>query len=182
MHLVNGRPFIIFPIHFQHCNMPAWITIYLQEPLASLEMADIKKGVAASDWLSLGESMDIEDEDAQAFMDAVQWRKSPLEIGLEGQRPLQIHLWNTADRLQEEIAEIMDEVEVPTRVAAHLPHVKAIVALEFGIPQMGTMIEVIGFEVAYWLAETKNGLILAPEDDWFDASDHRWDPIEDDLH
>ena len=158
--------------------MPAWITIYLQDLPSTLEMSDVKKGVAQADWLTLAESMDIEDDDAQAFMDAVQWRKTPFEVGLEGARPLQIHLWDTADRIAEEVEEIIEEVEVPSRVAAHLSHVKAIVALEFAIDQMGTMIEVIGFEIAYWLAETYNGLILAPEDDWFDAGDHRWDPIE----
>ena len=154
--------------------MASWITIYLQESLENLDIETIKKGVAPADWWTLGEEFGVKEEEVNRFMKSLQWRDNPLEIGQEGIRPIQIHIWNSPDRIKEEIAELS---HTPSSVSQHLEKVKTIVALEFGISQLKTMHEVIAFEIAYWLSETKHGVIRAPDNSWYDYDQHRWKAI-----
>ena len=52
------------------------------------------------------------------------------------------------------------------------------VALELGYSHLRTMHEVVAFEIAYWLAEHYGGMILAPDGQWYDHAEHRWEPME----
>jgi hypothetical protein len=155
--------------------MPSWITIYLQDEVQKLDVADLTRGISPADWYMLGEDFDIDDDDVSEFMDALVWQEEPLQFGVPDKRPVQFHFWTAPDRIAEEIGELASP---PARVAAHLPLVKSIVALELGISQERTMFEAVAFEVAYWLAEHHKGLILGYNGDWYDHDDHRWDPIK----
>lgn len=154
--------------------MASWVTIYLKESLTTLDIKDIQQGIAPADWLSLGEDFDLEEEEVNSFMEHLQWKQNPLEIVSEDERPIQIHIWNNSKRIEEEITEL----DAPIQVQKHLANIKTIVAIEFGISQLGTMAEILAFEIAYWLAETKTGLICSPSNRWYDHDKHRWDPIE----
>lgn len=160
--------------------MAAWITIYLQEPLSLTGAAAIQREMPMPDWWTLGESLDLEEDEVDAFLATLAWRDDPFEIHCEGRRPLQFHVWTDADRLRTEIEEL-DEIEglvVPPSVREHVKSVRMIVAIEMGFTQLETMFEVVAFEVAYWLAERGKGVIKGPNDAWFDHDQHRWDPIE----
>jgi hypothetical protein len=160
--------------------VPAWITIYLQAEPRDLSTAAIREGIADADWWTLGEDLDLDDDEVDAFMAALEWHDHPLELRHEGRRPVQFHVWTDPARLREEVDEL-DQIEgqlVPPSVREHLRSIRAIVALEMGFTQLETMFEVVGFEVAYWLAETYRGVIKGPSDAWFDHDTHRWDPIE----
>jgi hypothetical protein len=157
--------------------MASWITIYLQHPLENLDIHDIKQGIGSADWWTLGEDFGVEEEEVDKFMEGLYWQNDPLEIGQEGSRPIQIHIWREPSRLKEEIAEI-SEKKLPGAVSEHLKNIHTIVALELGISQLRTMYEVVAFEIAYWLAETKQGLICSPDDLWFDHDKHRWQAIQ----
>jgi len=158
--------------------MAAWITIYLQDYVDSLTMNEIQKGVEPADWWTLGEWLDLEEDEVDTFMDSLIWSNDSLEIGHEGDRPIQIHIWNEPERVKEELEEALD-FEPPKKVCKHLKNLKTVIALEMGFPQLDTMLCSVAFEVAYWLAETKKGLIRSQDDLWFDHKKNRYDPIED---
>lgn len=157
--------------------MTSWVTIYLQDFLQDLDIEDIKLGVSSADWWALAEYFDIETNAVDDFMGTLHWKANPLGLAQKGEHPVSIHIWNKKDRIQEEIEEI-NEMDVPSRVQKHLEKVKTIVAIEIEDTQLETMYEIIAFEIAYWLAETKRGLICSTDDAWFDHDENRWDAIE----
>jgi hypothetical protein len=156
--------------------MAYWITIYCADSVPAINLEEMRKGISSADWWTLGEDFDLEEDEVDAFMDHLIWTTDPLAFGLKDERPVRIHVWNDPARIKEEIEELEDRM--PPSVAGRIGKTKSIVALELGISQVRTMNEVVGFEIAYWFSETKNGLIMGPYDSWFDHAEHRWDPIE----
>ena len=155
--------------------MAAWITIYLHRT-PTLTPETIQAGIASADWWTLGETVNLEEDAVDAFMDSIEWSAEPLELRVPERRPVQFHVWR-GERVATEIAELDErDLDVPDAVRQHLKQVTCIVALEMGWTQLETMFEVIGFEIAYWLAATCGGVILGPNDAWFDHDTHRWDP------
>jgi hypothetical protein len=114
------------------------------------------------------------------LIDHLEWSDDPREIRLAGRRPLQFHVRSAPDRVREAVLEL-DQIagapEVPASVRARLASIQSIIAIEMGMSQLGTMFEIVAFEVAYYLAEQYGGLIRGPNDAWFDHAAHRWDPI-----
>ncbi len=161
--------------------MAAWITVYLQDAAPELNPTSIQHGIDVADWWTLGEQLDLEEDEVDAFLDGLQWQAEPLELGAEGQRPLQFHVRTEADRIREAIDELdeLDEVPVPAAVREHLRSIRAIIAIEFGIGQLETMFEAVGFEIAYWLAKVSRGVILGPDDQWYGLGPRRREPITD---
>jgi hypothetical protein len=148
----------------------AWITIYMKSrkpvPGAATIYAELM-----SDWATLAETIGLEDDEVDTFMDALVWSDEPSQVGQPNKRPLQVHVWSDPDRVRTELEELS---AVPDGVK--LDGVTTVVALEFGISQLETMLEIVGFEIAYWLAEHYDGVIKADNDAWFDHAAHRWDP------
>lgn len=129
------------------------------------------------DWWTLGESVGLEEDEVDAFLAELVWTET--EVGQPNKRPLQFYEWTDPERVRSEIAEL-DEIAsivVPDSVRARLEGVTTVVAIEFGISQLDTMLEVVGFEIAYWLAEHHDGVIKADNGAWFDHDAHRWDPF-----
>ncbi|MEO8839966.1 MAG: hypothetical protein ABI591_05035 [Kofleriaceae bacterium] len=156
--------------------MAAWITIYLKSPKPVPGAAAIRDAMTLPDWWTLGESVGLEEDQVDAFLAGLVW--SETEVGQPDKRPLQVHEWTDPDRVRSEIAEL-DEIAatvVPDSVRARLEGVTTIVAIEYGIGQIGTMLEVVGFEIAYWLAAHYDGVIKSDHHAWFDHDAHRGDP------
>jgi hypothetical protein len=113
-------------------------------------------------------------------MATLTWSDDPFELRHGADRPTQFHVSQDPDRVREAIAEL-DEIAgappVPDAVRAHLDGVRTIVAIELGWSQLGTMLETVVFEIAYWLAETRGGVIRGANDAWFDHATHRFEPI-----
>ena len=87
--------------------MPAWITIYLQAPLAELDSNVISQGIASTDWWLLGESIGITEDSVDVFMQRLHWTANSLEFTVEpNQRPVQIAQWTEPERVQEAIDEL----------------------------------------------------------------------------
>jgi len=146
----------------------AWITIYSKSKKPVPSLAAIGEALD-SDWWTLGEGIELEGEAVNAFMTSLVW--SDEQVGEPGKRPMQLHVWSEPARVRSELEELS---KVPASVA--LDGVTTVIALEFGISQLDTMLEVVGFEIAYWLAEHHDGLIKADNGAWFDHDAHRWDP------
>ena len=162
--------------------MPAWITTYLQNPPAPLSSDAIKKGIDAADWWTLGETVDLDEDQVDAFMGQLQWSDDPIEVNVEpDRRPIQLHAWMDSDRVRTEIAELNDrpKLGIPRRVRDLLPNVQGVVAIELGWSQLQTMYEIVAFEIAYWLAEVGDGVLLSVDDQWYDHDANRWEPIRD---
>ncbi len=154
--------------------MPAWITTYLHRLPKDLDLDAIREGIAPADWSTLGEDFDIEAPSVDRFMKELQWSQEPLQLSQPEGRPVRIHVWTEPDRVEEELSELAPQ---QGRVRDHLTDTCAVVALELGFSQLSTMHEVVAFEIAYWLAERYRGVILAPDDQWYDHDQHRWEPI-----
>jgi hypothetical protein len=159
--------------------MAAWITTYLRQPRRIPAAATIKRQMPMPDWWTLAENFNIDKAEVDRFLASLSWTNKPSEIRAEKQRALRLHVWTDAKRVRAELAEL-DEVKgpVPVSVRPRLAGVKAVVAIELGFSQLETMFEVVGFEIAYWLAETRDGVIKGPNDAWFDHTAHRWNPFE----
>ena len=156
--------------------MAAWVTVYMNKRMRLAGASAIKRRMPMPDWWTLGEEVGVEEEDVDAFLASLTWSDEPFEIRAKGERrPLQLHVWTSAERVREEVAELGDDV--PASVKRHLERTKMIVAIEMGFSQLETMFEVVAYEVAYWLAEQGEGVIRGANDAWFDHDAHRWDPI-----
>jgi hypothetical protein len=107
----------------------------------------------------------------------LKWSSFPISFYQDDKRPVQITVCSERERLKEEITEILQR-KLPASVQDHMKNVTSIVILELGFSQLNTMFEIVAFEVAYWLAETRHGLILSPYGLWFDHCDNRWRPID----
>jgi hypothetical protein len=144
----------------------AWITIYMKSRKPVPGAATIHAELM-SDWSTLGESIGLEEAEVDAFMTSLVW--SDERVGEPDKRSLRLHVWNDPDRVRTELDEVAN-------APVALDGVTTVVALEFGISQLDTMLEVVGFEIAYWLAEHYDGVIKADNGSWFDHDAHRWDP------
>ncbi len=156
--------------------MPAWITTYLQRSPQELDADEVRKGIADADWWTLAEDFEIDSEAVDRFMAALGWQDEPLQVGLPDARPIKLHVWTESDRVEDELGELPPQ-QGPVR--DHLTDTCAVVAIELGWSQLRSMHEVLAFEIAYWLAERFQGVILAPDDRWYDSGEHRWEPYED---
>lgn len=142
--------------------MPAWITTYLKETVTLLTSDAIERGIASADWWTLGEAVGLEEDAVDAFMDQLSWNDEPLEFTVEtDRRPVQFWVLTDLADIKEEIEELVAEsdIKIPPSVEERLADVCSIVAIELGWSQLQTMYEVVAFEIAYWLAETFNGVI-----------------------
>lgn len=157
--------------------MSHWITVYLKDSPQNLTAKDLQAAIADSDWWTLGEQFDLEDEEVDAFMDAITWKDIPISVGLAKERPLVVHQWLEAERVSEEVKEVTEREGLPSKVLENLAGVRAVVAIEMGLCHFGNMHEVLAFELAYALSEQFQGLICDANDQWYDHAEHRWDPI-----
>jgi hypothetical protein len=125
--------------------------------------------------VDLGRRLGLSAKEVNEFMPKVQWSESPLKFCLEGQRPVRITIDSELEKVRfyvEELNEIRD-LKIPRRVRQYLDGCKAIVSFEMGISQLRTMHETIAFEVAYWLSEKFNGVILSDDNKWYDHDTNR---------
>ena len=150
--------------------MAAWITIYVKSGKPVPGAATIHAELM-SDWSTLGESIGLEDVEVDTFMAALVWSNEPSRVGQPNKRPLQVHVWTDPALVHIELDELSNVL-----ASVHLDGITTVVALELGISQLDTMLEVVGFEIAYWLAEHHDGVIKADNGAWFDHDTHRWDP------
>lgn len=107
------------------------------------------EGALDSDWLTLGEALELDEEAVETFMRSLVW--SATEVHAEGRRPLQLHRWTDA-RAREEVAELDErDLDVPAAVRERLRGVTQVIAIEIGFSQLDTMLETVAFEIGYWL-------------------------------
>jgi hypothetical protein len=158
--------------------VPAWITVYLRDPTAIPPVEEINTRLD-SDWYTLGEQYGLDEDTVDAFLASLEWHGD--EIRSDGRRPLQFWITTDAAGVRERIEELgLPDLSIPAAVRAHLAGVRQTCAIELAFTQLDSMYEAVCFEVAYWLCDTRDGVIRGPQDSWFNHADHRWNPFPDD--
>ncbi len=177
--------------------MPAWITVYCGRLVGPLSGTDLRRGIlggdpsalAGVDYLTLAEPFDIDDEDivdetiqqleVVADVDPdpdlyeVRYRREEL-------RPIVVHRWRQPDRVREEVTEVLElrDLEIPDpRLADRLRDSREVVGIELGFSQLEDMGVVVGYEIARYLAQRGDGLVLDEGDRWVRVVEGAFVPV-----
>jgi hypothetical protein len=159
--------------------MPAWITVYCRRSVESITSAKLLDGIndrdrsagAGGDYDMLAETYGLDEDSVEPALEGLRiegdepfttyelrYRPDPKV------RPVFVHRWADPSRVAEEIAEVVERLEPSSTVIAQLQKSVEIVALELGFSQLGDMGVVFAYEVARYLAQKGDGLILDVED------------------
>lgn len=162
--------------------MAAWFTVYCTRSVRSITATDITVALGAVDFYTTAEGFGIEEEASiKGALSALRVRPAAGELGEWFEvryrpakfRPLVVHLWSDADRVQRELTETQEEylAGLPgwgvTQVRAALSGVVEVAAVELGIGQLEDMGLVIAGQVAEYLAGVGAGLIRDTSDEWW---------------
>jgi hypothetical protein len=165
------------------CAMAWWITVYCRAPVSALTPAQLLAGIrdqdrsapAGVDYRTLAEHYDIDDAAMiDAALDVLRVRpagSSGLDCEVchrpeEDARPIVVHCWSDPERVAEEVTEAEAGRSPPTEALARLRTSKEIVAIELGFSQLEDMGIVLAYEIARWLAQKGNGLVVDDDDCW----------------
>lgn len=166
--------------------MAWWLTVYCRKPVSHLSVDAVRKGLldedpsapAGGDYLTLAEQYEVDEETVKPALKALELKSvsdSLLHLEISYRlprelRPIVVHVWNTPERLAEELDETADIRNPPKSAQKLLEGVVEIVAIELGFQMLEDMGVVLAFELARWLAQKGDGVIA---DD-----DNRWQMIE----
>ncbi len=161
--------------------MAWWITIYCRKSVANVSAAQLLAGIrdrdpeasAGVDYLTLAEDYEVAEELVKPALDALRVEAQsaePLDFEVAyrepGLRPIVVHHWAEPERVKEELEEAKDVRSVPRSLAKRLAETKEIVALELGFPMLEDMGVVFAYEIARYLAQKGDGLIVDDDDRW----------------
>jgi hypothetical protein len=167
--------------------MAWWLTVYCKKPVSGLQPEQLDDGLwgrdfaapAGGDYHLLAEARDIEDadvDDALEQLEVVRVSDKPLDVQIRYKqeadaRPIVVHLWQEPERVAEEIEEALDNREPPERVKSELSACREIVGIELGFGQLQDMGFVLAFELARYLAQKGDGVIVDDENAWYAVED-----------
>lgn len=166
--------------------MAWWLTVYCQKSVAELQPQQLDDGLrdrdpaapAGVDYYMLAEERDLDDDaadDALERLEVVRVSPGPLDVEIryrEGDaRPIVVHLWHEPERVAEELEEAVETREAPEAVMTQLRGCREIVGIELGFGQLEDMGIVIAFELARYLAQKGDGVIVDDEDQWYTVDD-----------
>lgn len=160
--------------------MPAWITIYCRKSLAPLEAEQVRAGLrdqdpsasAGGDYLMLAEARGVPEELVKPALALLRVTGQGLDLEVqyrEAGRPIVTHHWVSAERVKEELDEAAEVRAPPESVRARLSETTEIVALELGFSMLEDMGVVLAYELARYLAQKGDGLIVDDDNLWQDV-------------
>lgn len=173
--------------------MAWWLTVYCRRPVSALAPELLLAGIqgrdsealAGVDYWTLAERFGIEDEAVvDAALDVLRVRGDE-ELGLLAEceiayrpevdaRPIVVHCWTDPERLAEELEEAEEGRSPPTGVLPRLRTTKEIVGIELGFSQLEDMGIVLAYELARWLAQKGDGLVVDDDDCWMTVERGGW--------
>jgi hypothetical protein len=171
--------------------MAWWLTVYCRKPVAALTPAQLLAGIrdedrsapAGVDYWTLAEHYDIEDEAVvDAALDVLRVRGAGA-TGLDcevhyqpedDRRPIVVHCWSEPERVAEELAEAEEGRSPPPAALERLQASKEIVGIELGFSQLEDMGIVLAYEIARWLAQKGDGLVVDDDDQWLAVEGGGW--------
>ena len=155
--------------------MPAWISIYCKHPIGAVTPDQLKSGIRDNDYWTLAEQYNVDEDLVDPALAALQVDADgngyQLHYRCRGERPLLIHVWDSPDRVKEEIEEAVEcfenaSAKNKTHIQNHLAEVQAVVGIEMGFSQLEDMGIVFAYKVARWLGQHRGGLIKDDDDNW----------------
>lgn len=81
-------------------------------------------------------------------------------------RPVIVHVWTEPERVREEVEEAIEVRAAPPSVSSYLERCRAVVGIELGYSMAGTMGVVLAYEVARYIAQTYDGVVVDDDDRW----------------
>ena len=162
--------------------MASWFTVYCTRPVRRVATADLAAALRAVDFHTIAEGFGIEDEVAvERAVDALRIEPATGKLGEwftvryrpAKDRPLVVHLWTEAARVQQELAEARDEYLADRnggevgQISAILSGVVEVAAVGLGLGQLEDMGLVIAGQIAEYLADAGSGLIRDTDDEWW---------------
>jgi hypothetical protein len=170
--------------------MSWWITIYLSKPLDDLNAARLRDGItdrdptahAGVDYDTLAESYDVDEDlvgDAVSQLAVHQVGEDPLDLEVRygSDRPIVVHRWREPARVAEELAEAEEVRSPPGSVLERLRQSREVIGLELGFSQLEDMGIVFGFEIARYVAQRGDGIIVDDDDQWSSIVDGGFESI-----
>lgn len=153
--------------------MAWWLTVYCQRPVSKLTAKQLHAGItgedatarAGVDYFTLAEDYDVADELVGPAVKALAVSKD-LHVSFGDPRPVVVHVWSTPERVAEELKEMHEVRSPPKSLHQALKATKEIVGIELGFSHLENMGVVIAYEIARFLAQKGNGLMVDDDDRW----------------
>lgn len=174
--------------------MPIWVTVYCRKSLSSMTPQQLLDGIqgndpstpAGVDYWALAEDYGIDDElvdDALASLSVSALRGGDdgyeVHYGGAGERPLAVRRWHHPERVAEEIREIVEQADRhPEEAGRRVRASREVIGVEMGAGHLNDMGVVIAYEVARYLAQKGDGLILTDEERWLEVRQGAFLPLE----
>ncbi|MDP1918001.1 MAG: hypothetical protein Q8L14_17285 [Myxococcales bacterium] len=165
--------------------MAWWLTVYCRKPISGLTPEQLTAGItgrdpeagAGDDYLTLAEGYDVDEALVKPALRALAISKD-LELSYGEARPVVMHVWSSADRVAEELHEMHEVRAPPVSLHARLAETKEIVGLELGFSQLESMGIVLAFELARYLAQKGDGVLVDDDDRWQRVVDGAFEDID----
>ncbi len=156
--------------------MAWWITIYCKRECEDLTPVTLLHALRGGHYEALADEYGVPEGDvAPALRDLA---VSPdLEVHFGWARPLLVHVWDEPDRVREELDEAREVRDVPASVDAFVSACCSVVAIELGFSMLENMGVVIAYEVARYVAQKYDGVIVDDDDRWQRVVDGELVPI-----
>ncbi len=182
-------------------QMAWWLTIYCTEPVSHLTGSQLLEGMCGllSEMNSDARSQAGEEvkarakaqeqsaehrEIAQALANVrvLPYGKLPLETALHyavaEDRPVFIHCWRGAERIEEELEECRSIRNPPPGAAVTLDACVEIVALELGYSQLSDDGIVLAAQASLYLAQQGKGIVVDDDNEWFSVNRSGFGPLK----
>ena len=151
--------------------MPSWISIYCRRSIASITAAQLLDGIRGRDAAALaGIDYDTLAEDYDLDEDAVDAALAALVVTRDGDtfavsygpaRPIFVRRWKDATV---HVEESIERRPPSTALAARLRSAVEAIGIELGASQLTEFGVVLGYEIARYLAQKGDGVIVDLQD------------------
>ncbi len=170
--------------------MTYWITIYNRQDLGRLKESDFIASITQSDYHTLCEQYDLDENLIAPALSHLRLLKDPgetssfflLRYGPEGKRPLVVNRWTVDSEVGQAIlGEAMDRAS-SDGIRARLKATNQILTIALAYSQLQNMGLLLGYEIARWSAWQGEGIMEGLDGLWYRLNRHQaFLPIEPDT-
>lgn len=168
--------------------MSIWITLYCRRSVGDVDTARLQTGIlgedpsalAGVDYETLAEDYGIDEDlvdDALSNLEVRQvsvqgFEQYDVNYSDNEARAVTVRRWYKPGRVAEEIEEVIDRLAISENVlVAGLRESCEVIGIELSVSQLEDMGIVIAYEIARYLAQLGECLVLNDEDEWLRVKD-----------
>jgi hypothetical protein len=167
--------------------MSWWITVYCRRDCGSLNSGELARGIrdgdleapAGVDYHTLAEDYDVREALVAPALRHLRVTED-LEVHYapnESARPVVVHVWAAPERVREEVEEAHEVRDAPAEASPYLEDCRAVVAIELGSSMAETMGVVLAYEVARYVAQKYDGIVVDDDDSWQRIHEGEFTPV-----